>query len=80
MNSLFVDTSGWVSFFTQTEPTYPQALQQLSSAHQQNDRIITSNYILTELVALLHSPLRQPRSRIFQILNTIKATSYTLLG
>jgi uncharacterized protein len=76
MNSLFVDTSGWASFFTQTEPTYLQALQQLSIAHQQNYRIITSNYILAELVALLHSPLRQPRARIFQILNTIKTTSY----
>ena len=75
-NSLFVDTSGWASFFTQTEPTHPQALQRLGIAHQQNDRIITSNYILAELTALLHSPLRQPRSRIFAILDAIKTTPY----
>jgi uncharacterized protein len=75
-NSLFVDTSGWASFFTKTESTHPQALQLLRIAHKQNHRIITSNYILTELVALLHSPLRQPRSRIFEIINTIKTTPY----
>lgn len=48
----------------------------MTLARQQKHLILTSNYILLELVALLHSPLRQPRSRIFKILNTIKATSY----
>lgn len=77
MNSgLFVDTSGWASFFTKTEPTHPQSLQLMGIAHQQNHEIITSNYVLAELVALLQSPLRQPRSRIFAILNTIKTTPY----
>lgn len=76
MSSLFVDTSGWASFFTKTEPTHLQAVQSLGSARQQNHTIFTSNYILAELVALLQSPLRQPRSRIFEILNTIKNTSY----
>ncbi len=75
-SSLLVDTSGWASFFTKTEPTHPQALQRLGIAHQQNDRIITTNYILAELIALLHSPLRQPRARIFAILNTIKTAPY----
>lgn len=76
MNSLFVDTSGWASFFTKTEPAYPQAVQILTTAHQQNRRILTSNYILAELVALLDSPLRIPRSHIFTIIDIIKTTSY----
>jgi uncharacterized protein len=42
-SSLLVDTSGWASFFTKTEPTHPQALQRLGIVHQQNDRIITTN-------------------------------------
>jgi uncharacterized protein len=75
-SSLFVDTSGWASFFIKTEPTYPKALKILGIAYQRHHQIITSNYILAELVALLHSPLRQPRSHIFTILNTIKTTSY----
>ncbi|NET48919.1 MAG: type II toxin-antitoxin system VapC family toxin [Merismopedia sp. SIO2A8] len=73
---LFVDTSGWASFFVKTEPTHPQAVQTLASAHHNKQTLITSNYILLELVALLASPLRQPRSRIFQILNTIKTIPY----
>ena len=37
---------------------------------------MTSNYILSELVALLHSPLRQPRSRIFEIVDAIRKAAY----
>jgi uncharacterized protein len=76
LNSLFIDTSGWASFFTQSDPHYSQAVQHLDTARQQNTAMITSNYILAELVALLHSPLRQSRTRIFEIINTIKITPY----
>ena len=75
-NSLFVDTSGWASFFIQDQPHYPHALEQLSLARTQNHQIITTNYIIAELVALLDSPLRQPRNRIFEIINTIKSRPY----
>lgn len=37
---------------------------------------MTSNYILSELVALLHSPLRQPRSQIFEIVDAIRKAAY----
>ncbi|NMF85815.1 PIN domain-containing protein [Nodosilinea sp. P-1105] len=74
--SLFVDTSGWASFFIQDQPHYPQALQALSHARTENHRIITTNYIIAELVALLHSPLRLPRSRIFSTINSIKSRPY----
>ena len=73
---LFVDTSGWASFFVKTEPTHSRAVQALSIARHNKQTLITSNYILLELVSLLYSPLRQPRSRIFQILNTIKTIPY----
>jgi uncharacterized protein len=72
-NSLFIDTSGWASFFIQDQPHYPQALQALSHARTENHAIITTNYIITELVALLYSPFRLPRN---QIINIIKSRSY----
>jgi uncharacterized protein len=72
-NSIFVDTSGWASFFIQDQPYYPQALQALSHARTENQAIITTNYIITELVALLYSPFRLPRNQIF---NTIKSRPY----
>ncbi len=76
MNSLFVDTSGWASFFVQDQPHYPQALQALSRARTENHAIITTNYIITELFALLYSPLRLPRNQIFNIINSIKSRPY----
>lgn len=75
-NSLFVDTSGWASFFIQDQSYYSQALEQLSLARTQNYQIITTNYIIAELVALFDSPLRQPRNRIFEMINTIKSRPY----
>jgi uncharacterized protein len=76
MNSLFIDTSGWASLFVIREPHHAQSRQLFTQATQQNHTIITSNYIISELVALLHSPLRQPRSRVFEIVNAIRHAAY----
>jgi predicted nucleic acid-binding protein len=76
MNSLFVDTSGWASLFVANQPYYPQAERYFRLALQQQKRIYTTNYIIAELVALLNSPLRVSRSRIFEIIDAIKAAAY----
>ncbi|NJM74407.1 MAG: type II toxin-antitoxin system VapC family toxin [Acaryochloridaceae cyanobacterium RU_4_10] len=75
-NSMFIDTAGWASLFISNEPYHLQAAQYLQTARQQQQTLLTSNYIITELVALLHSPLRRPRPQIFEIVDTIKATPY----
>ena len=76
MSSLFVDTSGWASLFVKTQPYYPQAEQYFRLAVQQQKIIYTTNYVITELVALLNSPLRVDRSRIFEIVDAIKTVAY----
>ncbi|MDL5052427.1 PIN domain-containing protein [Oscillatoria laete-virens NRMC-F 0139] len=76
MSSLFVDTSGWASLFIANEPFYLQAEQNFRLAIQQRKRIYTTNYVITELVALLNSPLRVPRFRIFEIIDAIKTVDY----
>jgi len=76
MSSLFVDTSGWASLFVNTQPYYPQAEQYFRLAVQQQKIIYTTNYVITELVALLNSPLRVDRSRIFEIVDAIKTVAY----
>ncbi|HAG80890.1 MAG TPA: VapC toxin family PIN domain ribonuclease, partial [Cyanobacteria bacterium UBA12227] len=76
MNSLFVDTSGWASLFVATQPYYPQAEQYFRLALRQQKRVYTTNYVIAELVALLNSPLRVPRSRIFEIVDAIKTVAY----
>ena len=76
MSSLFVDTSGWASLFVNTQPYYPQAEQYFRLAVQQEKIIYTTNYVITELVALLNSPLRVEQSRIFEIVDAIKTVAY----
>ncbi|MBW4665707.1 MAG: VapC toxin family PIN domain ribonuclease [Chroococcus sp. CMT-3BRIN-NPC107] len=76
MSNLFVDTLGWASLFVNTQPYYPQAEQYFRLAAQQQKIIYTTNYIITELVALLNSPLRVSRSRIFEIVDAIKTVAY----
>jgi predicted nucleic acid-binding protein len=72
---MFVDTSGWACLFVNTQPCHAQADQYFRAALQQRS-IVTTNYVLAELVALLSSPLRIPRSRIFEIIDAIKTVPY----
>lgn len=77
MNQIFIDTSGWANLFIATESYHDQAKQWFSQSRQQHDQLITSNYVITELVALFHSPLRVPRSQLFQYIEAITTASYT---
>jgi len=76
MNSLFIDTSGWASLFISTQPYYHQAEQHFRLSLKQQKKLYTTNYILAELVALLNSPLRVSRSRLFEIIDAIKMVDY----
>ena len=40
---------------------------------QQNGRVVTTNYVLSELVALFTSPLRVSRSKILDYIQTIRS-------
>ena len=52
MNKVFIDTSGWASFFIEKEPNHVETLRLMRQWQQQNHRIVTTNYVLTELIAL----------------------------
>lgn len=41
--------------------------------------MVTSNYIVLELIALLNSPLRVPRPQIFQYIDAIQSAPYLQL-
>ena len=71
-NSLFIDTSGWASIIVLTEQHHVIATQHFRQAILTQQSILTSNYIITELVALLQSPLRLPRSAIFAQVDIIR--------
>lgn len=76
MNEVFADTSGWANFFIQTEPFHAQAKNLMQQWHTGHTRIITTNYILVELVALFTRPLQIPRTKQIKAVETIKTASW----
>ena len=63
MANLFADTSGWGHLIDPTQAYHVLAATLYRTARQQGRKVITTNYIIAELVALMGSPLRIPRPR-----------------
>jgi uncharacterized protein len=71
MADIFADTSGWANIVDPSQTYHTMAVQFYRDVRQQGERLIVTNYILTELVALLTSPLRVPRSDIIAFVESI---------
>ncbi|MEA3349509.1 MAG: PIN domain-containing protein [Chloroflexota bacterium] len=78
-DSVFVDTAGWACLFVETEAYHLETKEWFSRARQRGVKLITTNYVLIELVTLLNSPLRVPRSKLFQYVDAVKTASYVKL-
>jgi predicted nucleic acid-binding protein len=76
MSNLFVDTSGWGNLVDRSQPFHTLAATLYRLARQQNYSIITTNYIIAELVALLTSPLRLTRLQIITFIQSLKQSPY----
>ncbi len=76
MSPIFVDTSGWGNLIDKSQPYHNLMVRLYRSAKQQERRLVTSNYVITEVVALLTSPLKIPRPKIIAFVNGIKQSSY----
>lgn len=76
MNKIFADTSGWASLADISEPFYEKAKEIYVAAMQNRQRIVTTNYVLAELVALMTSPMRFHRLRIIEFINGIKQSPF----
>lgn len=72
MVELFVDTSGWGCIFDAAQPHHQIATNLYRTARDQPRKIITTNYILTELVALFTSPLRIPRPTVINVMDGLR--------
>lgn len=75
MNRIFVDTSGWANFFDTDEPYYALARNAYKNAKDERTRLVTTNYVIAELVSLLTSPFRVSRPGIIEYINLIKDSS-----
>ncbi len=76
MPGLFVDTAGWGTLVDTSQPQHAEAATIYRVAKQQHHGIVTTNYILTEVVALLTSPLRIPRPQIIAFINGLKTSPF----
>ncbi len=73
MNEVLADTSGWANYFVRSEPFHTDAEKLMRKWHTNGVRVITTNYVMIELVALFTSPLRIPRVKQIKVIETIKA-------
>ena len=75
MNEVFADTSGWASFFREQERHHVKAVTLMTQWAAENRRIVTTNYVLGELIALCVR-LRVPRSRSISYIQSIRAETW----
>ena len=71
-NDLFVDTSGWAYYLDRQDPLHPAFVTLAQRMVTQRRRLVTTNYIITELVALLSSRYHLPRQQVVKAINAIK--------
>ncbi len=74
MTKIFADTAGWGHLLDSAQPYHTQATTFYRSARQQGRRLVTTNYVIAELAALLHSPLRIPRPMIVNLITHLKTS------
>src|SRR2546421_624789 len=72
-NDLFVDTSGWAYYLDRQDPLHSKIVVLVQGVVRQRRRLVTTNYIITELVALLSSRYHLPRQQVITAINAIKA-------
>ncbi|MBN1937042.1 MAG: type II toxin-antitoxin system VapC family toxin [Anaerolineae bacterium] len=76
MNDLFVDTAGWGHLVDASQKYHSLAAAIYRRDRQQGRKLYTTNYILTELVALLISPLRIPRITTIEFIESLKTSPF----
>ena len=74
--NIFADTSGWASLLDTDQEYHLQAASIYNAVQQSNRQLITTNYVITELVALLNSPMRYPREKAVHFVNGIKNSKF----
>ena len=76
MPNIFADTAGWGNLVDTSQPYHSLAATIYRGARQDGRKLVTTNYIIAELVALLTSPLRIPRPRLIEFVTGVKTSPY----
>ena len=75
MNKIFVDTAGWGNLVDTLQEFHAETKTIYLSAKQNGSRLVTTNYVIAELIALLSSPLRIPRMKSIKFIESIKSSA-----
>ncbi len=70
----FVDSSGWGAWLDPREAYHQRAVAAFDEVWLAGDLVVTTNWVLAELTALLISPLRFSRPRQIQLMNSIRTS------
>lgn len=76
MNNIFADTSGWGNLIDSTQKYHESAANIYRSLPHKLCKIVTTNYIITELVALMSSPLRIQHQIVVEFINSMKTSPH----
>ena len=76
MPEVFADTSGWASFFVETELHHAETSTLMARWRQQNWRVITTNYVLSEFIPLMKIRFRVPREKALDYTKIIRAVAW----
>jgi len=75
MSKIFVDTSGWGNLVDTLQKFHAETKTVYLSAKQNGSCLVTTNYVIAELIALLSSPLRIPRTKSIKFIESIKSSA-----
>lgn len=75
-SSLFVDTSGWAYLVDRRSDLHHSVQVIYQQALTRNRVLVTTNYIIAELVALLTSRSTIPRQQIVMFIDALKTASH----
>ncbi len=76
MSDIFVDTRGWGHLVDPREAHHEFASNIYQLSRQQKRKLVTTNYVIAELVALLTSPFRIPHVTSITLIENLKASPY----
>ena len=74
MADIFVDTGGWGHLLDRRELYHALAASIYQLVRRQRRKLITTNYVIAELVALMTSPLHFPRPVGIKFIDDLKAS------
>lgn len=72
MTKLFVDTAGWACLADRREQFHDAAERIFRQMRRQRRPIVTTNYVIAELVGLLTRPKYLPRAQVIKFVDAIK--------